>query len=551
LTAGLPTGDPARGASGKLPQLLVTVGTDHHHFARLVNWIDNWLSDGGASKMRALVQHGPAQAPVLADALVHAGYLELQAELRRAAVVVTHAGASTIMEARRAGRLPIIVPRRPDLGEIVDAHQIAFGRRMHAVGMAVNCESEAELREALDSAAANPGAFLLGGAEAQPAAKPHVPAGVQRAGELLDGLLGDTPGPRPACAASHKPREPRDHRELREPREPRERFEGLTVSLDELLDGPRTPDEEDPPPWPPEPESWPSVSVIVTTRGDRPELLARALAAIAAQDYYGRIDCTVVTDGVGADVTAPRARVIHNTRTPGLAGARNTGILAAGGDLVAFCDDDDVWLEGKLRVQAGALAATPSSALACCGIEVEYGTSVTARVLATQAVTLADLLRSRLTELHSSTFLLRRSALSSVGLVSEDIPGSYGEDYELLLRAARHGPVVNIPEPGVRVLWHERSHFDSQWATIVPALSWLLGRYPEFRSEPAGFARVAGQIAFAAAASGERKAAWQWTRQALRARLLEPRGYLAVGVLAGVLRPDTLVRALHRHGRGV
>jgi UDP-N-acetylglucosamine transferase subunit ALG13 len=537
LTAGLRTSEPTREASRSLPRLLVTVGTDHHPFGRLVGWIDNWLSEGGGSKLRALVQHGPAPAPVMAEALVHVGYVELQAELRRAAVVVTHAGAATIMEARRAGRLPIIVPRRPDLGEIVDAHQIAFGRRMHAAGMALNCESEAELREALDSAAANPGAFLLGGAQAQPTAEPHVPAGVRRTGELLDGLLGDTCGPRPPRAAAHKARDA---------------DEGLTVSLDELLDGPRVPDEEDRPPWPPEPESWPSVSVIVTTRGDRPELLARALAAIAAQDYCGRIDCTVVTDGAGADVTAARARIIHNTRTPGLAGARNTGILAAGGDLVAFCDDDDVWLEGKLRAQAGALAATPWSALACCGIEIEYGTSVTARVLAAQAVTLADLLRSRLTELHSSTFLLRRTALlSSIGLVNEDIPGSYGEDYELLLRAARHGPIVNIAEPGVRVLWHERSHFDSQWATIVPALSWLLGRYPEFRSEPAGFARVAGQIAFAAAACGERRTAWQWTWQALRARLLEPRGYLAVGVLAGVLRPDTLVRALHRHGRGV
>lgn len=540
MTPGLLIGDQAGGANGSLPLLLVTVGTDHHPFARLVTWIDRWLGDGGAGKVRALVQHGPAPAPVVAEAVAHLGYLELQAEVRRAAVVVTHAGAATIMEARRAGRLPIIVPRRPELDEIVDAHQIAFGRRMHAAGMAVTCESEAELRQTLDAAAANPAAFLLAEGSDQAAAKVNVPAGVQRAGELLDGLLGGALGHGARRAAPGAPGVPE---------------EGPTVSLDELLDGPGAHDEEGAPPWPPEPESWPSVSVIVSTRGDRPELLARAVTAIAAQDYRGRVDCTVVADA-GADggtrVPAERARVIHNTRTPGLAGARNTGILAASGELVAFCDDDDVWLQGKLRAQAAALAATPSSALACCGIEVEYGTSVSVRVLPDREVTLADLLRSRLTELHSSTFLARRSALlSSVGLVSEDIPGSYGEDYELLLRAARHGPVVNVPQQGVRVLWHERSHFDSQWATIVPALSWLLGRYPEFRSEPAGFARVAGQIAFAAAASGERKAAWQWTRQALRARLLEPRGYLAVGVLAGVLRPDTLVRALHRHGRGV
>ncbi len=379
-------------------------------------------------------------------------------------------------------------------------------------------------------------------------AKVSVPAGVQRAGELLDGLLGGTLGPAAGPAASAPAHAA---------------AAGETVSLDELLDGPAegAEDERYAAPWPPEPDTWPSVSVVVTTRGDRPQLLARALTAITAQDYHGRVDCIVVVDGAAgavgsagavSGVPAGRARVIHNARTPGLAGARNTGILATRGELVAFCDDDDVWLQGKLRAQAAALAAAPSAALACCGIEVEYGTAVSVRVLPHREVTLADLLKSRLTELHSSTFLGRRSALlSSVGLVSEDIPGSYGEDYELLLRAARHGPIVNVPQQGVRVLWHDRSHFDSQWATIVPALSWLLGRYPEFRSQPAGFARVAGQIAFAAAACGQRRLAWQWIRQALRARLLEPRGYLAVGVLAGVLKPDALVRALHRHGRGV
>lgn len=540
MTAGLSIANQTggAGANGRPPLLLVTVGTDHHPFGRLIDWIDGWLRDGGAAHVRALVQHGPAPPPVLAEAIAHLGYLELQAEVRRASVVVTHAGAATIMEARRAGRLPIIVARRPELDEIVDAHQIAFGRRMHTAGMAVNCESEAELRAALDKAAADPAAFLLGDAGDRAASGTNVPAGVQRAGELLDGLLGGTLGP----AASQTAAGPAAAAEA-------------PVSLDELLDGRDPAAEEDNLPWPPEPDSWPSVSVIVTTRGDRPQLLARALTAIAAQDYRGRVDCTVVLDGTaGSDLGVPagRARVIRNARTPGLAGARNTGILATYGELVAFCDDDDVWLQGKLRAQAAALAATPPAALACCGIEVEYGAAVSVRVLPQREVTLTDLLRSRLTELHSSTFVCRRSALlCSVGLVSEDIPGSYGEDYELLLRAARHGPVVNVPQQGVRVLWHERSHFDSQWATIVPALSWLLGRYPEFRSQPAGFARVAGQIAFAAAASGQRRTAWQWTRQALRARLLEPRGYLAVGVLAGVLRPDALVRALHRHGRGV
>ena len=68
----------------------------------------------------------------------------------------------------------------------------------------------------------------------------------------------------------------------------------------------------------------------------------------------------------------PRIRVVANTRTPGLAGARNTGILALDTDLVAFCDDDDEWLPGKLRRQVVALQAVPAAEFASCGIVVAY-----------------------------------------------------------------------------------------------------------------------------------------------------------------------------------
>ena len=44
-----------------------------------------------------------------------------------------------------------------------------------------------------------------------------------------------------------------------------------------------------------------------------------------------------------------------NTSTPGLAGARNTGILASTTPIVAFLDDDDEWLSEKLSRQIALL----------------------------------------------------------------------------------------------------------------------------------------------------------------------------------------------------
>ncbi|MEV1286811.1 glycosyltransferase family 2 protein [Micromonospora sp. NPDC049679] len=303
---------------------------------------------------------------------------------------------------------------------------------------------------------------------------------------------------------------------------------------------------------------YPSVSAVVPTR-DRPELLRAALTAILAQDYPGTIEVVVVYDQSEPDVSLEttadlrrQVRVIRNSRTPGLAGGRNTGILAATGELIAFCDDDDEWLPGKLRAQVDALAAAPGAEFASCGIRVSYDGRTTDRSLTMDSVTLASLLRDRMTELHPSTFLIRRDALcDGFGLVDEEIPGSYAEDYEFLLRAARSAPLVNLRTPYVLVRWHKRSYFAQRWDTIASALQWLLQRYPEFAGEPRGEARVAGQIAFAQAASGNRRNAVRWAGRTLVRNPREPRAYLALAVASRAVRPDTVMRSLHKRGRGI
>ncbi|PZF99961.1 glycosyltransferase family 2 protein [Micromonospora deserti] len=302
----------------------------------------------------------------------------------------------------------------------------------------------------------------------------------------------------------------------------------------------------------------PSVSAVVPTR-DRPELLRAAVRAILDQDYPGPVEVVVVydqsePDGSVAELSRPdrRVRVIRNGRTPGLAGARNSGVLAATGELIAFCDDDDEWLPGKLRAQVDALTAVPGAEFVSCGIRVSYDGHSVDRVLARDSITLADLLRDRMTELHPSTFVIRAAALrDGFGLVDEEIPGSYAEDYEFLLRAARSAPLVNLSTPYVLVRWHKRSYFAQRWDTISEALQWLLERYPEFGTQPAGEARVAGQIAFARAASGDPRGAVRWAGRTIRRNPREPRAYLALAVAGRVVRADSVLRTLHKRGRGI
>jgi glycosyltransferase involved in cell wall biosynthesis len=301
----------------------------------------------------------------------------------------------------------------------------------------------------------------------------------------------------------------------------------------------------------------PSVDVVIPTR-DRPELLRRAIDAALDQDYSGPVRVIVVFDGTTPDAEYERQDeqrsviVISNTRKPGLAGARNSGIESATADLVAFCDDDDKWLPSKLTVQVRALRANPEALLASCGIRVHYSDHIIDRTLGTRTVTLDDLLRDRLVELHPSTFLMRRRAIVDyVGLVEEDLPGSYAEDYEFLLRVARRAPVVTTAQVGVDVLWHAESYFDSRWPMIIEALTWLLDRYPEFSRHRTGEARIDGQIAFASAAIGQRQQALRWAGRAIRRNPAERRAYLALAVAAGALSPDRLIPWLHRRGRGI
>lgn len=293
-----------------------------------------------------------------------------------------------------------------------------------------------------------------------------------------------------------------------------------------------------------------SVGVVIPTRGDRPHHLRAAVAAALAQDRPGRLDLVVVADGADPATVAGQlaglrpVRVLPNQRTPGLPGARNTGIAACDTDLVAFCDDDDEWLPGKLAAQLAALDG--GAEFASCGIEVDYGGRRVPRLAGTGVVTEDDLVRSRMVMVHSSTFLFRRGTL----LVDESAPGGQNEDWDLALRAARRRPIANVDRPLVRVRWGA-SHYATRWADRIAGLEWMLDRHPRLAADPRGAARVYGQLAFHHAALGRRRAALRWAVRALSARAAEPRVPIALAVAAGLVPAPAVLALLHGRGHGI
>ena len=303
--------------------------------------------------------------------------------------------------------------------------------------------------------------------------------------------------------------------------------------------------------------NWPSVGVVIPTR-NRPELVRKAIAGVREQRYPGEVRVVVVFDQTEPDYLLAATEdtqvlVLTNWRTSGLAGARNTGILALDTEYVAFCDDDDQWRPDKLRRQVAALLAEPDSEFATCAIEVEYEGRTTPRLAGRGRVTVQELARSRMAMLHSSSFLVRRDALieGGIGLVAEDAPGSQNEDWDLLLRAARRAPIVHLDEPLVRVLWGRSSHYAYEYATKISSLRWMMQRHPEISGCRPGAARVYGQLACWSAATGNRSQAWRFSKEAVRANWKEPRTAIALAAMTGAVKVENVLSALHKRGRGI
>jgi glycosyltransferase involved in cell wall biosynthesis len=299
----------------------------------------------------------------------------------------------------------------------------------------------------------------------------------------------------------------------------------------------------------------PDVDVVIATH-NRPQLLRAALDAALSQTYRGRIAVTVVFDRSQPDSslelqTADRSvRVITNHRSAGLAGARNSGIEVGSGDLVAFCDDDDEWLPTKIEKQVELLQS--SLALTCVtGIIVEYEDRRVPRIPTPASVQLGALVRNRTMEAHPSTVVVRRrSLLGPIGLVDEEMPGSYGEDFDWILRAAESGSIAVVEEPLVRVRWGQ-SQFSQNWQTIIDAIDYGIAKHPAFSADRRALGRLLGRRSFALAALGRRSDALSSARRCLRSWPGERRAYLAVAVALRLVSAGRLMRIAHRRGHGI
>jgi UDP-N-acetylglucosamine transferase subunit ALG13 len=162
-------------------RMFVSLGTDHHPFVRLVDWVSRWAAENPEWEVH--MQHGSSPAPSGCHAFAFCDHDQLQELMRTSDVVVSHGGPATITEARRRGHLPVVVPRDPRLGEHVDDHQQLFSRRLGGYGLVRLAQTEDDFRAAVREVA-------RGQEERERAVREHtVPEGVFCVGGIVEELV--------------------------------------------------------------------------------------------------------------------------------------------------------------------------------------------------------------------------------------------------------------------------------------------------------------------------------------------------------------------------
>lgn len=191
------------------------------------------------------------------------------------------------------------------------------------------------------------------------------------------------------------------------------------------------------------------MSVIIPTR-DRADRLNDAVRSALAQTR-GVLE-VIIVDDASADYTPavaaelakadPRVRGIRRPESRGAPAARNAGIEAARGSVIAFLDDDCIWAPNKLETQLALLGA--GRGVVYCRHAIRHGDIwvVEGGPGAAAGDPVSALLRTNYIGTYS--MVVRKDLLERVGGFDETLPRL--QDWDLLLRLGRRTRFGFAPE---------------------------------------------------------------------------------------------------------
>ena len=192
-----------------------------------------------------------------------------------------------------------------------------------------------------------------------------------------------------------------------------------------------------------------SVSVIIPTF-NRGWILKEANDSVLAQNFDD-YELIVVDDGSSdntQNLLAAYTKKITciQQKNRGVSAARNTGIHASHGSLIAFLDSDDYWLPDKLAAQMAFFDNHPEAKI-CQTEEIWVRNGLRVNPKKKHAKPSGDIFERSLSLclVSPSAVMLRRELFDDVGLFDETLPAC--EDYDMWLRISCRYPVHLIDTP--------------------------------------------------------------------------------------------------------
>jgi GT2 family glycosyltransferase len=256
---------------------------------------------------------------------------------------------------------------------------------------------------------------------------------------------------------------------------------------------------------------WPRISVVVCSRNGA-ATIGKCMAGVAALDYPD-FEAIVVDDG-STDATAeivgefPGVRLIR-TAHRGLSAARNAGLAAASGELVAYLDDDARPDPGWLRYLARAFASSSHAGIGGPNIPPPMSRAVAQAIAKAPGGPVHILLTDTLAEhIPGCNMAFRRDALLRIGGFDERFRVA-GDDVDVCWRLQEGGETLGF-SPAAAVEHRPRTTLRGYWRQqrgYGRAEALLERKWPE-RYNGGGHLSWAGRV-YGNAVAGHRHRRWR------------------------------------------
>ncbi len=201
-------------------------------------------------------------------------------------------------------------------------------------------------------------------------------------------------------------------------------------------------------------------SVIIPTY-NRIDFLEKAIESVHKQTYQG-FEIIVVNDNphekskIDLLITKfDKTKVIHHSSSKGGNAARNTGILHSQGELIAFLDDDDVWLPEKLTLHLKEHQKNLTAGLVFSDCLYVFNNKNIADHVYSAPVpnnVIDAMSKAKFCPATSSIVSIKRDCVTKCGLFDESLVSF--QDWDYWFRIAQKFKFVHIPA----VLVHFRQH---------------------------------------------------------------------------------------------